>query len=76
VGVKRKDELKDWLPKDPIARVRSLLIKANISQKELDRIVDETRAEVEKSVYFARQSPCPDKEDLFEHLFCREKEAS
>lgn len=69
VGVKRKDELKDWFPKDPLARIRSRLIGSDVSQKELDQIVEETRTEVEEAVLFARQSPYPDKEELFEHLF-------
>ena len=69
VGVKRKDELKDWFPKDPLARIRSRLIGSDVSQKELDQIVEGTRTEVEEAVLFARQSPYPDQEELFDHLF-------
>jgi acetoin:2,6-dichlorophenolindophenol oxidoreductase subunit alpha len=69
VGVQRKDELKDWLPKDPLARIQSRLIGSDVSQKELEQIVEETRTEVEEAVLFARHSSYPDKEELFEHLF-------
>lgn len=69
VGVKRKDELKDWLSKDPIARLHSRLIELGVSEKEFDHAEQEVRTEVEKTVLFARESPYPEKGELFNHLF-------
>jgi pyruvate dehydrogenase E1 component alpha subunit len=69
VGVKRKDELKDWLPRDPIARLRSHLMDLGVSEKEFDHVEQEVRAEVEKAVLFARESPYPAKNELYNHLF-------
>lgn len=70
VGVKRKDELKDWLPKDPIALVRARLVAEGLAASELDRVEDGIRREVEDAVTFARESPYPDTSTLLEHVYC------
>jgi TPP-dependent pyruvate/acetoin dehydrogenase alpha subunit len=69
VGVKRKDELKDWLPKDPIARVRSRLLELGANAKELEGVEHTVRAEVEGAVEFARQSSYPSDTEVLEHVF-------
>ena len=69
VGVRRKDELKDWLAKDPIARVSAVLKNRGVEEGSLVQIDQEVRAEVEEAVGFARQSPYPDESDLEEHVF-------
>jgi len=69
VGVKRKDELKDWLPRDPIARVRTELTKCGVGEELLTEIEEETRLEVEESVEFARKSSCPEASEILEHVF-------
>lgn len=70
VGVKRKDELKDWLPKDPVARVRTQLSQLGTSQEKLDEIEQAVRAEVEEAIAFAHRSPYPNESELSEHVFC------
>lgn len=74
VGVKRRDELKDWLPKDPVARTRARLLKLGVRQEEFDQIEKEIRAEVEEAVVFARKSPYPDESELCAHVFHSEEE--
>lgn len=69
VGVKRKDELKDWLPKDPVACTYAHLIDLGIEKDILDHIEQAARAEVEDSILFARQSSYPDETELLEHVF-------
>ena len=59
VGVKRKDEMKEWLPKDPLTRARSRLLELGTTQGELARLDEEVTAEVEESVKFANDSPYP-----------------
>lgn len=75
VGVKRKDELKEWLPKDPVARGRARLTQLGVVEKEFDQIEQEIRAEVNEAVVFARQSPYPDQSELLEHVFHSRKGA-
>jgi pyruvate dehydrogenase E1 component alpha subunit len=74
VGVKRKDELKEWLPKDPIARAAACLTGAGVEEEELHQIANAVRREVEEAVTFARQSPYPDERSLTDHVFLAEQE--
>ncbi len=69
VGVRRKDELQDWLPKDPVARAEARLRESGILAGELAQVREEAVAEVERAVEFARRSPYPDPEELAEHVF-------
>jgi len=69
VGVKRKDELKQWLPKDPLARARRRLLRAGVRDDECQSIERAAAAEVEAAVAFARESPYPDESDLTKHVW-------
>ena len=69
VGIRRKEELKEWMQKDPIARARAHLIELGMPKEEFDRIEQEIRAEIEEAVVFARQSPYPDQSELLDHVF-------
>ncbi len=69
VGMKRKDELKEWLPRDPLARTRSRLLQAGIRDDECQAIEREGAAEVEAAVVFARESPYPDESEMTKHVW-------
>lgn len=69
VGVKRRDELKDWLPKDPIARLRDLMLNAQERPAELKRIETAVEREVADALSFARTSPYPHAHELHEHVY-------
>ena len=69
VGVKRRDELKDWLRKDPIARARQLLTELGALETTLEEIGRAARSEVDEAVAFARKSPSPSADDLLAHVF-------
>jgi len=73
VGVKRNDELKEWMLHDPIARARTGLIARGVPQEELDRVKNDVAAEVEHAVQFARASPLPDENERFEFVFVTSK---
>jgi len=69
VGVKRRDEFKDWLSKDPIARAGQQLRALGAEELELDRVVHHVRREVDEAVTFARESPYPAVSGLLEHVY-------
>ena len=69
VGVKRNDELQDWLPKDPVARARRRLLESGLPEEECREIEHATMAEVEAAVVFARESPYPDESELMKHVW-------
>lgn len=69
VGVKRRGELKDWLPRDPIARARSPLSDLGTPESTFERIERAAKNEVEEAVAYARQSPAPSAEEVLAHVF-------
>ena len=69
VGVKRRDELKEWLPKDPVARLRNHLIERGVDVSEIEHMDQDIRADVEAAIKFARNSPYPKTDSLLDHIF-------
>jgi TPP-dependent pyruvate/acetoin dehydrogenase alpha subunit len=69
VGVKRKDEMNDWLPKDPLSRSRTLCKEMGISSSDLDQMDERVKEEVQAAVLFARQSLYPGNDELLDHVF-------
>jgi acetoin:2,6-dichlorophenolindophenol oxidoreductase subunit alpha len=69
VGVKRKDEMKEWLPKDPLARARVSLLQIGIAESEFERIERQVLSEVARAVEFAVRSPHPPESELLDEVF-------
>jgi pyruvate dehydrogenase E1 component alpha subunit len=69
VGVKRKDELGEWLKKDPVTRLRSHLVAHGVSATRLETLECQARGEVEDALRFARESPYPSPEEVTKHVF-------
>lgn len=69
VGVKRRDELKEWVKRDPVERLRRTLETQGVESEEFLEIEKKIREEVEDSVRFARESPLPDEKELGNFLF-------
>jgi acetoin:2,6-dichlorophenolindophenol oxidoreductase subunit alpha len=65
VGVKRRGELSEWTPKDPIRRT-----EARLREYGIDRF-DETgiQEEVRKALQKAREAPLPPAARVFDHVF-------
>jgi pyruvate dehydrogenase E1 component alpha subunit len=69
VGVKRRDELKEWLPKDPVARLRNHLIEQGVDASEIEHIDQDIHADIEAAIKFARNSQYPKTDSLLDHVF-------
>jgi len=69
VGVKRKNEMGYWIPRDPVARARTRLVEMGLAQSEIDHIEQEIIAEVQEAIQFARESLSPSADDLEKHVF-------
>ena len=69
VGVKRKDELKEWLAEDPIPRCAKQLIERGMDQITLDEIHAEVTGEVQNALEFALQSPLPCPSEVTHHVY-------
>ncbi len=72
VGLKRRDELKDWLPKDPIARAKTQLIEWGADAEALDEVQRSVDEAVADATNFARRSPAPRADAVLDHVFYRE----
>ncbi len=64
VGVKRRDELQDWLPKDPLVQ-----LKQQLRDQPLEQIEREVEREIEAALTFAKNSPAPAAGSLMQHVF-------
>ncbi len=69
VGGQRRRELEEWLPQDPIPRLRWRIAEAGGHLDELERMEEDVRAEIDAAVRFARESPSPDPGELL-HRVC------
>jgi len=65
-----KEEVEDWLTKDPIRRFKEKLLQANaLTDAELQQIRKEISAEIEEAVKFATESPYPAPEEALEDVY-------
>jgi pyruvate dehydrogenase E1 component alpha subunit len=65
-----KDEVQEWLSRDPISRFKARLLEMNIlSETRANQIEEDAIAEVAKAVRFAMESPFPEPEAALEDLY-------
>jgi pyruvate dehydrogenase E1 component alpha subunit len=65
-----KEEVEEWLAKDPVKRFREKLLQANIlTEDEIKKIEKEVSAEIEEAVNFAIESPYPKPEEALEDVY-------
>jgi len=61
-----REEVKEWMQKDPIQRFRALM---RISDKEFSEIEKQAKEEIRKAVEFAENSPEPDVASILEGIY-------
>ncbi len=65
-----KEEIEEWLKRDPIRRFRAKLLELKtLNEVEADKIEGEVVAVVEDAVRFAIESPYPSPEEALEHVY-------
>lgn len=65
-----KEEIEEWRQRDPIGEVeKRLLDDGVITEEDVERIAEETRAEVQECLKFAEESPFPGVEELHQHIY-------
>jgi len=67
--VRRADETEEWRRKDPVLRMKLLLMAQGHKESEIESIDDDVMKEVKEAVEFARQSPYPGAGELTDFLF-------
>lgn len=65
-----KEEVKEWLRRDPIPRFKTKLIEMDIlTEEEAENIEEEVATEIERAVEFAKESPLPRPETALENIY-------
>ena len=67
---KSKEEIEEWLKKDPVLRFQNQLAEIGVlTEKEADRIKLEIVDEMNRAVKFAKESAFPDPEEALEGVY-------
>lgn len=69
VGVKRRSELEEWLPADPIRRAADTLIAQGADRRFFEEVEKTALTEIEDAVRVARSSREPTETELLTHVF-------
>jgi TPP-dependent pyruvate/acetoin dehydrogenase alpha subunit len=69
VGVMRNEMLKDWLPRDPVARTGRSLEAFGVSAERLREVEAGVRAAVARALDRARAAPWPDPATVSDHVY-------
>jgi pyruvate dehydrogenase E1 component alpha subunit len=65
-----KQEVEEWLAKDPIKRAKEMLLQTNtLKAIEIQKIEKDVVAEIEEAVKFAMESPFPAPEEALEDVY-------
>lgn len=65
-----RDEVKEWMEKDPIARLEKALLSAEIvSEADLEQVANAARKTIEDSVAFAEAAADPDPASILEGVY-------
>lgn len=64
-----KEQLEEWAKKDPVAKVRALLLKKKATEKELTELEQNCKSEIETAVSYANTLPPPDDEEAYRNVF-------
>lgn len=72
-----KNEVEEWLQKDPIPRFKSKLIEMDaLTEGEDEKLRHEAASAVEEAVKFAMESPFPEPEEALENVYVEKESAS
>jgi len=72
-----KNEVEEWVKKDPLSRFKSKLIEMGaLTEEEEGKLRREANAAVEEAVKFATESPFPEPEEALEDVYVEEESAS
>ncbi len=67
---RKKDELDEWVKKDPIPRFAKKLVDDGVlTKKELNKLQADIDKELEEAITFAEESPLPQPADMFDDVY-------
>ena len=70
LGYRKPGELDAWKEKCPVTRMKNRLIEEQVLTEEMvTAIVDEINQEIEQAVIFTNESPFPEADQVFQHIY-------
>jgi pyruvate dehydrogenase E1 component alpha subunit len=69
LGYRRDEEIAEWRERDPIPRMATALMKMGVAAADVLAVDAEAERDVEDAVTYAKESPFPDREDMFSDLW-------
>ena len=69
VDIRPENELAEWIKKDPIKRLKSLMVENGITESELIKINDDVEKEILDATEFALKSKYPETSDLMNYVY-------
>lgn len=70
IDIRPKDEIADWLKKDPITHLKIYILEEKIcSETDISEIHDEVNEEIEKATNYALNSDYPKPSDLLKYVY-------
>ncbi len=70
LGYRNSEELESWMRKDPIEKIRRILLLTNLNWAETEKDIENEHAQaINEAFEFARNSPTPDIEELLLGVF-------
>src|SRR5438067_13459817 len=67
-----KDEVREWMAKDPVAGARRYLLAADVREDELTKIRSDLDAEIEAAIAQAEREPDPRPEDAARQVYAED----
>jgi 2-oxoisovalerate dehydrogenase E1 component alpha subunit len=64
-----KEELREWMAKDPVAKARAYLLESGATEQRLEEIRAALDAEIEAAITQAEGEPDPRPEDAMRHVY-------
>jgi acetoin:2,6-dichlorophenolindophenol oxidoreductase subunit alpha len=64
-----REEVEEWRKRDPIQIHRTCLVGAGVSEADLQKIEEDAQSAIDEAVQFARNSPYPEPESAYEHVY-------
>jgi pyruvate dehydrogenase E1 component alpha subunit len=70
IPYRTQEEIDTWKGRDAITALEERMVSANLgTASELQKVWDDTRAEIAEAIAFAEESPDPDPADLLDNVY-------
>ena len=70
LGYRTREELNRWMRRCPIGMFESLLVRQGVmTKKEIDEVIKQADKEIHRAYIYAKESPYPEAEELFDDVW-------